>query len=89
VQSQPDEPSAIDNFFIFFPWQLPGFLLMATGPIKGPSKQGICLKKFPLYLLYSISPADPFIGPVEIRGKKNKKKIFLFYFFSPGFLLML
>ena len=36
MQSQPDEPSAIDNFFIFFPWQLPGFLLMATGPIKGP-----------------------------------------------------
>ena len=30
-----------------------------------------------------ISPG-PFIGPVEIRGKKNKKKIFLFSLLSTG-----
>jgi len=31
--------------------------------------------------LFPISPG-PFIGPVEIRGKKNKKKIFLFSLLS-------
>jgi hypothetical protein len=35
----------------------------------------------PVPFMFPISPG-PFIGPVEIRGKKNKKKIFLFSLLS-------
>jgi hypothetical protein len=87
VQSQPDEPSAIDNFFIF---SLAAARISTDGDWadKGSIQAGDMSKKISPILAVQYIPCGPFYRP-KIRGKKNKKKIFLFYFFSPGFLLML
>ena len=74
MQSQPDEPSAIDNFFIF---SLAAARISTDGDWadKGSIQAGDMSKKISPILAVQYIPCGPFYRP-KIRGKKNKKKMF-------------